>query len=288
MLERFSSPATTLIFLHSRKTNRKKKQSLSAGAELSTNNASRLRVWDPRSRKCQTGNFQGSLVGRAEWKPSSMWGERERTFGLCFAACRWLCPPLKCQSRPSRNAPKRTRSLYFSRVIIYVPAMVFNWVSPYTKTSHMSPRNQMVQGEVTAKVGNSWEFLELWIHHMQNSACEKTAWVTLWEILCMRSKTLQPRFPINHVRLSVVFASFKMLKHALWHVVSALGASSQLMRYSHPPKNCIALLIFDSNDYIPAEKKKKSHTPQCYSTGLSWFGRGTLGAENTPLLTEIA
>lgn len=198
------------------------KKSLSVGAELSTNNASRLRVWDPQSRKCQTGNFQGSLVGRAEWKPSSMWGERERTFGLCFAACRWLCPPLKCQSRPSRNAPKRTRSLYFSRVIIYVPATVFNRVLPYTKTSHMSPRNQMEQGEVTAKGGNSWEFLELWIHHMQNSAFEKTAGVSLWEILCMRSKTLQPRFPINHVRLSVVFASFKMLKHALWCLHEAL------------------------------------------------------------------
>lgn len=48
---------------------------------------------------------------------------------------------------------------------------------------------------------------------LQNSACEKTAEVTLWEI-----------FSIDHVRSSVVFASFKTLKFALWHVVLAPGA----------------------------------------------------------------
>lgn len=48
---------------------------------------------------------------------------------------------------------------------------------------------------------------------LQNSACEKTAEVTLWEI-----------FLINHVRSLAGFASFKMLKYALWHLVLAPGA----------------------------------------------------------------
>lgn len=105
----FHHPATKLISLHSHKTNRK--TNLTVGAELSTNNASRLQGPDPKSRKCPTGNFQGSLVGRAGWKPSSMWGERERTFGLCFSAYRW--PPLKCQSRQVSQCSKDNSEPFF-------------------------------------------------------------------------------------------------------------------------------------------------------------------------------
>lgn len=59
---------------------------------------------------------------------------------------------------------------------------------------------------------------------LQNSAREETAGVTFWEISCMRSKILQPWFSIHHVRPSAVFASFKMLKYGLWHLVVAPGA----------------------------------------------------------------
>lgn len=55
------------------KTNRKK--NMTVGSKLSTNDASRLEVWVRPSVKCQTGSFQGTLVGRTKWKPSFMWGK---------------------------------------------------------------------------------------------------------------------------------------------------------------------------------------------------------------------
>lgn len=131
------------LCIHAKPT---EKKNMTVGSELSTNDASRLEVWVRPSVKCQTGSFQGTLVGRTKWKPSFMWGKRERTFGLYFAVCGWLCVPLKCHPRQSCNR-NRSCSLYFSRVIIYVPAMNFHSSSPCTKTSHISPKTRWNKAE---------------------------------------------------------------------------------------------------------------------------------------------
>lgn len=219
-----------------------------------------------RAENIRRGNFQGSLVGRTEWKPSSMWGKRERTFGLCFAACRWLRPPLKCQSRPSRNTQKRTQSLYFSCAIIYVPAMVSNWVSPYTKNLPHIPQIQMEQGEVTAKGGNSWDFLELWICHMLckillakrrlGLLCEKYC---AWEVKrCNRASqsiTSDRQLYLPHLRCS-------NMRFGMWCWHRALFTANAnvlfiLKKKKKPKKTYFALLI--QNPIIIFLLKKKSH-----------------------------
>lgn len=139
------SPQRSLC-IHTKTKGEKKK--MTVGSWLSTNDASRLEVWVWPSVKCQTGSFQGTLVGRTKWKPSFMWGG-ERTFGLYSAACGWLCAPLKCHPRRHCNSPTRSWScsLYFKRVIIYVPAMNFHSGSPCTETSHISPKTRWNKAE---------------------------------------------------------------------------------------------------------------------------------------------
>lgn len=272
-----------------------------------TQNRQKKRIWQSeRSRpqttppgfKCDThraeniirGNFQGSLVGRNEWKTSSMWGERERTFGLCSAACRWLRPPLKCQSRLSCNTLKRTRSLYFSHAIIYVPAMVLKWVSPCTKNLPHTPQIQMEQGEVTAKGGNSWEFLELWICHVLcKILLTKRRLGLLCEKYCARevkhcnrafqSITSDRQLYLPHLRCSHVrFGTW------CWPQKPFTATANVLFILKRKNQTYMTLLI--QNPIIIFLLKKKSRAPSCCS--LSPFGKGTLCAENTLLLTEIA
>ncbi len=148
-------------------------------------------MWVQPSVKCQTGSFQGTLVGRTKWKPSFMWGERERTFGLYFAVCGWLRVPLKCHPKQSCNTPTRNRScsLYFSRVIIYVPAMNFHSSSPCTKTSHISPKTRWNKAEKPQKAADSWESLSFLSYEFTicfaklylNLKAEVCLWEALWE-----------------------------------------------------------------------------------------------------------
>lgn len=103
-------------------------------------------------------------------------------FGLYFAACGGLCITLEFHPRQSCNTPTRNRScsLYFSRVIIYVPAMNFHSSSLCTKTSHISPKNQMEQGWVTAKSIRLLRFSCSWVmdspYAVQNYTCESKSW----------------------------------------------------------------------------------------------------------------
>lgn len=86
----------------------------------------------------------------------------------------------------------------------------------------------------------------------------------------MRSKTLRPRFSINHVGSSAVFASFEMLKYAPWHAVLALftaNANVLFILKKKAKKKLLCTLDSESNNYIPAEKEvSRIHhvTPSVY------------------------
>lgn len=154
-------------------------------------------MWVQPSVKCQTGSFQGSLVGRTKWKPSFMWGGVGGTFGLYFCSL-WMAP---CSSQMSSETSlatltrNRSCSLYFSRDDYLCTCHEFSLkLCRAPKPSTPPPKNQTEQGWVTTKkkkkkVSGSRDscFLELWIHHMLckiilvNLTAEVCLWETLWE-----------------------------------------------------------------------------------------------------------
>lgn len=128
-------------------------------------------------------SFQRTLVGRTKWKPSFMrWGGGggRRGHSVCtLQHVDGLCAPLKCHPRRPCNTPTRSWScsLYFRRVIIYVPAMNFHSGSPCTKTSHFSPRNQMEQGRATAKSSRLQRFFPVLSYEFSICCAKLYLWI---------------------------------------------------------------------------------------------------------------
>ena len=187
----FSSPITTLISLHSRKTNRKKEYD----SWIIAVHKRCLKAWSVSSTKRKMSD--GELSGNACWQDEveTQLHVRRKGEDVWFVLCSLRMAPRSSSNviqDESRNTltRNRSRSLYFSRVIIYVPAMDSHSSSPCTETSHISPKTRWNKAEWPQKgsrLSRFSLFLELWIHHMlckiilMNLKAEVCLWEALWE-----------------------------------------------------------------------------------------------------------
>lgn len=147
------SPQTSL---HLRKASCQ--ETMTAGSQLSTNDASRLEVWVRPSVKCQS--FQGRLLGRIEWKG------REDVWVCTF--CGWLSVSAQMSSKTlSQHSPPETR------VVVHILAawlfMYLTWIfagayrAPEPPTSPLKTRWNKRRQTTFQQFSL---FLELWIPHM--------------------------------------------------------------------------------------------------------------------------
>lgn len=226
----FSSPITTLISLHSSKTNRKK--NMTVGSELSTNAASRLKVWVRPSVKCQRGSFQKMLAGRTKWKPRFMWRKGRGRLVCTLQFCGLLDVPLKCHPRKHCNTPTRNRScsLYFSRGDYLCTCHEFSLQLAVYQNLPLLPQNQMEQGRVTAKsfrlLRSSFPRVMNSPYAVQNYTCDYKGWGFVCEKLYENkhcNPALRPQSILSDSKLDLqdknnqLLWFWEMIAHGIQH-----------------------------------------------------------------------
>lgn len=246
------------LCIHTKPT---EKKDLTVGAELSTNNASRLQVWAPQSRKYQTSRDR-LLAGRSG--NPALCEVKGRGHLVCALQRADGSVLLSNVSQDRLAILRRELGAYILavRLFMYLP-WFFNWVSPYTKNLPHIPQIQMEQGEITAKGGNSRDFLELWICHMLcknllakrrlGLLCEKYC---AWEVKnCNRaSQSIMSdrQLYLPHLRCSNMhFGTWS------WHRALFTANANVLFILKKKLKSDFALLI--QNPIIIFLLKKKSH-----------------------------
>lgn len=137
---------TDLLHVHTKPIDR---NNMTVGAQLSTNNASRLEVWLWPCLKHQTASFLGTLVGRTKWKPSSIW-RTGRGHLVCTEqfvdGSTFLSNVI--QDRLATLWPETEVGAY---ILVWWLFMYLPWKLPVCQNLPHLPQNQMEQGRVTTK-----------------------------------------------------------------------------------------------------------------------------------------
>lgn len=129
----------------------------------------------------------------------------------------------------------------------------------YQNLPHV-PQNQMEQGEVTAKGRNSWEFHELWIHHM---LCKILLVNRRLRLLSEKYRAWEVKY-CNRDSQSIMFDRQLYLLHLkcsnmdfgtwLWHQALFTANADALFILRRKKRSSIAL-DSESNNYFPVEKE---------------------------------